>query len=63
MTKSVKSAQRKANEKYEAKVKRKIVILRPKDSLLIEAIETSGEKFNPLVRKLLSRHYNLNYVE
>lgn len=63
MTNKTKDYRLKANANYEAKVKRKVIILRPQDTALIEAIEADTNPFNPLVRKLLAEHYNVENIE
>lgn len=63
MTNKTKAYRLKANADYEAKIKRKIFILRPQDEALAQAIEGDKDKFNPLVRRLLCEHYCIEQSE
>ena len=52
-------AQLKAAATYHRKIKNKLVIIRPADVDLVDALDSDSEQFSPLVRRLLRQHYGL----
>lgn len=60
----VSESQKRADAKYKSKANRKLITFRPaKDNELLACVEADSDKFIPLVRRLLSDHYNIDYVE
>ena len=56
-------AQLKAAATYHRKIKNKLVVMRPSDVDLVDALDGDSEKFSPLVRRLLRQHYGLSNNE